>query len=67
MVRGFCFRCHREVGGFLRPTAWQCPSCKRLYCENCPKRKVGRYFKKLACPECHVEMSEGGLSRPKET
>lgn len=27
MVRGFCSGCRKEVGGFLRPSAWQCPRC----------------------------------------
>jgi len=60
-VRGYCFQCHKEVGGFFKPPAWQCPGCRKLYCEKCPKKKVGRYFKKLVCPECHIEMMEGGL------
>ena len=61
MVRGFCFNCNKEVGGFRGRIAWQCPSCRKLYCDGCPKRRVGRFFRKLVCPECKVEMHEGGI------
>ncbi|MGA2665892.1 MAG: hypothetical protein ABSF83_13210 [Nitrososphaerales archaeon] len=61
MVRGYCFQCNRQVGGFRGRIAWQCPSCRKLYCESCPKKKVGRFFKKLVCPECRIEMHEGGI------
>ncbi|MDA4122726.1 MAG: hypothetical protein OK456_06040 [Thaumarchaeota archaeon] len=64
MVRGFCFRCHREVGGF-RKAVWQCPSCHKLYCERCPRRTVGRFLRKLVCPECLVEMHYGGIPAPR--
>jgi hypothetical protein len=62
MVSGLCSRCGREIGGFLRPSLWQCPVCKKIWCETCPKRRVGRMFKKLLCPDCRIEMREGGLA-----
>jgi hypothetical protein len=61
MVSGFCSRCRKEIGGFLRPPLWQCPTCRKIWCENCPKKKVGRLFKKLVCPDCRIQMQEGGL------
>jgi len=61
MVSGFCAKCGEEIGGFLRPPIWQCPTCRKIWCEKCPKERVGRMFKKLACPECRIEMKEGGL------
>ncbi|MGA2309383.1 MAG: hypothetical protein ABSG57_07535 [Candidatus Bathyarchaeia archaeon] len=54
MVRGFCGKCGKEIGGFMKPAAWQCPSCKKVYCEACCP-KVGLVFKKPACPNCGVE------------
>ncbi|MGA2664764.1 MAG: hypothetical protein ABSF83_07455 [Nitrososphaerales archaeon] len=62
MVRGFCFQRNRDVGGFRGRVRWQCPSCRKLYCERCPKKKAGqRFFRKLVCPECRLEMHEGGI------
>lgn len=62
MVRGFCFRCNRQVGGFRGRVPWRCPTCCKLYCEECPKKKVGpRFFRKLVRPECRIEMHEGGI------
>src|SRR5947208_3805887 len=58
LVRGFCTKCGREVGGWFKSPAWQCPRCKGLYCERCPKRTVGRWFKKQVCPECRIELAE---------
>lgn len=46
----------------MKPIAWQCPKCRFLYCPTCPKKTVGRFFKKLVCPECLIEMQEGGVS-----
>lgn len=62
MVSGFCSRCGRQIGGLFRPELWQCPNCGKIWCESCPKEKVGRAFKKLACPDCRIEMQEGGLA-----
>lgn len=63
MVRGFCSRCHKEVGSFFRPL-WQCPECRKIFCEECPKKRVGWWgFKKPACPDCMIEMKEGGLPK----
>ena len=62
MVSGFCYRCKEEIGGFLRPPLWQCPTCRKIWCESCPKQKVGRLFKKLVCPDCRIQMQEGGLA-----
>jgi len=56
MRRGFCFKCGKEIGGFLRPPSWRCAGCGHLYCERCAKERVGLVFKKPACPECKVEM-----------
>jgi len=36
----------------------------RLYCENCPKKTVGRFFKKSICPECRIEMVEVSTHAP---
>lgn len=55
MVRGFCSACGKQVGGFLKPKAWQCPRCKKLFCNDCCP-KVGLIFKKPACPECGIEL-----------
>jgi hypothetical protein len=57
--RGLCFRCGREIGGFLRPQAWRCVACLHLYCEGCAKKKVGVIFKKPTCPECKIELRDG--------
>ena len=67
MVSGFCFRCKKEIGGFLRPPLWQCPTCRKIWCDNCPKNKVGRWFKKLVCPDCRIQMQEGGLASVKNS
>jgi len=55
MVRGFCSACGKQVGGFLKPPAWQCPRCGKLFCFDCCP-KVGLIFKKPACPECGIEL-----------
>jgi hypothetical protein len=60
MIRGYCARCRTAVGGFRRPVAWQCHKCRSLYCERCCKKKVGWIIKKPVCPECGIELAEGG-------
>ena len=45
----------------MKPTPWQCPKCRSLFCAACPKKTVGRLFKKPMCPECNIELKEGGL------
>lgn len=61
-LRGFCSRCGREAGGFLRPQLWLCPKCRMALCEDCtPDRKVGWMFKKPVCPDCLLELAEGGI------
>ncbi|MGD0638214.1 MAG: hypothetical protein ABSA72_09280 [Nitrososphaerales archaeon] len=60
MIRGYCLRCRKAVGGFRNPTPWQCHRCRNLYCESCCKKKVGWIFKKPVCPECGIELAEGG-------
>ncbi len=67
MVSGFCSKCRKEIGGFLRPPLWQCPTCRKIWCEKCPKERVGRVWKKLVCPECGIEMQEGGLASVKKS
>jgi hypothetical protein len=67
VVSGFCSRCKKEIGGFLKPPLWQCPTCRKIWCEKCPKQRVGMVFKKLAYPECHIEMQEGGLTGVKKS
>ena len=62
MVSGFCSKCGSQIGGFLRPPLWQCPTCRKIWCEKCPKQRVGRVFKKPVCPHCQIEMHEGGLA-----
>ncbi|MDV3244195.1 MAG: hypothetical protein LYZ66_03320 [Nitrososphaerales archaeon] len=62
MVRGYCSRCNIAVGGFGRPPAWQCPTCWKLFCLDCCPGRVGRWFKKPVCPECKIELVEGGLA-----
>jgi hypothetical protein len=61
LVSGYCAKFGRQIGGFFRPPLWQCPTCRKIWCESCPKRKIGRVFKKFVCPECNIEMQEGGL------
>jgi hypothetical protein len=53
--RGFCAKCGREVGSFLKPTGWQCPRCQKVFCEACCP-KLGFVFKKPACPDCGIEL-----------
>lgn len=60
MIRGYCSRCNRAVGGFRKPIPWQCHRCRNLFCERCCKKKVGWIFKKPVCPECGIELAEGG-------
>jgi hypothetical protein len=55
LPRGFCAKCGKEVGTFLKPKAWLCPTCKKIYCAPCSP-KLGFVFKKPACPECGVEL-----------
>jgi len=55
MVKGFCSKCGKEVGGFLKPPGYQCPSCKKIFCKDCcPTR--GLISKKPYCPDCGVEL-----------
>jgi hypothetical protein len=61
MIRGYCSRCRKAVGGFTKPSAWQCHKCLTLYCEECCPKKVGFLFKKPVCPECRIELLEGGV------
>ena len=61
MVRGLCSVCGRQVGGLFKAVPWQCPKCRSLFCEACPKKKVGRWFKKPFCPNCDIELTEYGL------
>ncbi len=61
MVWGYCFRCRRTVGGFLKPISWQCPKCWNIFCEDCCPKKVGIVLKKPLCPECKIELAEDGL------
>ena len=62
-MRGFCSRCGRQAGGAFRPRLWQCPKCWKVYCDDCtPDKKVGLIFKKPVCPECLLELVEGGLA-----
>ena len=61
LVRGLCSVCGREVGGYLRPRPWQCTKRRSLFCMDCPKKMVGRWFKKPGSPECNIELKEGGL------
>ena len=51
----------------MRPPLWQCPTCRKIWCEKCPKYRIGRVFKKLVCPECMIEMQEGGLTSVKRS
>jgi hypothetical protein len=60
MVRGYCSRCRRKVGGIRNSEAWQCHKCLSLFCERCCPRKVGWLFKKPVCPDCGIELTEGG-------
>ncbi|MDG6990295.1 MAG: hypothetical protein JRM99_02605 [Nitrososphaerota archaeon] len=62
-MRGFCSRCGKEAGGIFRPRLWQCPKCRMVLCEKCtPSKKVGVVFRKPVCPDCLLELAEGGLS-----
>jgi hypothetical protein len=67
IVSGFCAKCRKEIGGFLRPPLWQCPTCRKIWCEKCPKQQIGRVFKKLVCPECGIQMQEGGLASVRQS
>jgi hypothetical protein len=61
-VRGFCSRCGREIGGFLKPRLWMCPKCRMVICDGClPEKRVGLVFKKPVCPDCLLELAEGGF------
>ncbi|MDG7006891.1 MAG: hypothetical protein JRN06_01455 [Nitrososphaerota archaeon] len=60
-MRGYCSECGRQVGGAFRPLLWQCPKCRMILCEDCtPEKRVGLILKKPACPECLLELAEGG-------
>jgi hypothetical protein len=61
MVRGFCSRCGKKIGGPFQSVAWQCVKCMGVWCEKCPTKKVGWFSKKLLCPDCGIEMYEGGV------
>ena len=64
MVSGYCERCKRKIGGWLAANPlWQCPTCRKIWCESCATRKVGLLLKKRVCPDCHIEMHEGGIRR----
>lgn len=46
----------------MRPVLWQCPKCRMVLCPDClPGRKVGLIFKKPVCPDCSIELVEGGI------
>ena len=61
-MRGFCSRCGRQAGGAFRPLLWQCPKCRVVICDDCtPAKRVGVLFKKPVCPNCLIELAEGGL------
>ncbi len=55
MVKGFCKKCNKEIGGFLKPTAWRCSTCRRIYCKECCPQ-IGFIFKTPVCPKCGVEL-----------
>lgn len=62
-MRGFCSRCGKQVGGALKPQLWQCPKCRAVLCADCTSAKrVGLLFKKPVCPDCLLELAEGGLA-----
>ncbi|MEO0242712.1 MAG: hypothetical protein ABIM42_06740 [candidate division WOR-3 bacterium] len=56
--RYYAFYRGKQIGEFLRPTAWQCPRCKRIFCGDCCP-EIGLIFKKPICPECKVELFKG--------
>jgi hypothetical protein len=31
MVSGFCFKCGSQMGEFLGPPLWQCPTCLKIW------------------------------------
>ena len=55
MAKGFCSSCKQEVGGLMKPKGYKCPSCKKIYCQQCAMKKG--IFKKLYCPDCGVELA----------
>ena len=62
VVRGFCARCGREAGGLFSARLWQCPKCRVAICDACvPDKRVGVIFKKPGCPDCLLELIEGGI------
>ena len=64
MVSGLCNSCHRQIGGrFAANVLWQCPTCRKIWCEHCAKKTIGRVFKKRLCPEDLIEMHEGGIPK----
>ncbi len=65
IVRGYCFRCRKTIGGFMKPLLWQCPKCRNIFCEDCCRKKVGFIFKKPLCPDCRIELAEGGVFQPR--
>ena len=52
---GFCSVCKKEIGGIFKPSAYQCPGCKKLFCKDCAPRS-GMIIKKPCCPECGVQL-----------
>ena len=66
MVRGFCSRCGKQVGGPFKPKAWQCAKCRAVFCDDCPNEKIGWLSKKPVCPVCRIEMVEGGIAYAKQ-
>lgn len=57
MARGICASCGKQLGGFMGPKAWECPGCRKFYCDSCGP-KVGLVFKKPTCPSCGRELAK---------
>jgi len=57
VAKGFCRKCGKQVGSFMKPPGWQCPRCNFVFCEDCSP-KLGSVFKKPACPDCGVAMAQ---------
>ncbi len=39
-----------------------CPKCRMVLCDGCcPEKRVGLVFKKPVCPDCLLELVEGGF------
>ena len=66
VVAGLPLEVRKTGGGAFRPLLWHCPKCRRVLCEKCtPGKKVGLIFKKPVCPDCLLELSEGGINSAK--